>query len=451
MKKRTTRIVISFLSVAVIVLAGWAIFLNKQNTDYERFVAASHQHAFSEFVTAVSQMDDALQKSMYATTPSMINAVCTEIFGKSMTAQMSVAALPFSTQELEQVSTFISKVGDYTFALSRNSSASGAYTEEEIGNLKSLSETATTLSQNLKNLEADLNAGVISMDEIIRSESNIDSKAEGETVQLSGSMKLIESEFPEMPVLIYDGPFSDHLSQRVAKVLENQDVVTEEEARAQASAFTGLSKANMQLIGKTENDVPCYYFQSNLEDGEITIKVTERGGYVISVLNSRVFYEGTTTAEQAIETAKQFLEKRGYTDMAESYYILQNNVYTINFAYMQDGVLCYSDLMKVSVASDTGTVCGFESKGYIYNHYIRQLPEVLVSEDEARGLVSPMLTEIDYQLCIIPSLGEKELFCHEFKCESEDGRHYLIYVNAVTGAQEKILILIEDETGALTI
>lgn len=449
MKKKTNIIVISFLSIAVIVLAGWAYSLQMRNTDYERFVKASYQHAFSELVTSVSQMDNALQKSMYATTPSMINTVCNEIFGRSMTAQMSVSALPFSTQELEQVSAFISKVGDYSYSLSKKSSTVDAYTEEEIGNLKSLSETATLLAQNLENLETDLNAGVISMDQIIKGQSNIE--AGTETTQLSGSMKLIESEFPETPTLIYDGPFSDHLSQRTAKVLENEDTLTEDEARAKASEFTGLSKANMQLIGKTENDVPCYYFQSDLENGQVTIKVTEQGGHVISVLNSRTFNEGSTTKDQAIEIAKQFLEKRGYTDMAESYYILQNNVFTINFAYKQDGVLCYSDLVKVAVAADTGTVCGFEARGYIYNHYVRDMPEVQVSEDEARALVSCSLKEIDYQLCIIPSTGENELFCHEFKCETEDDRHYLIYINAVTGEQEKILILIEDETGALTI
>ena len=47
--------------------------------------------------------------------------------------------------------------------------------------------------------------------------------------------------------------------------------------------------------------------------------------------------------------------------------------------------------------------------------------------------------------------GKYEILCHEFKCEAEDGRHYIIYVNAVTGEQEKILILLEDENGALTL
>ena len=47
--------------------------------------------------------------------------------------------------------------------------------------------------------------------------------------------------------------------------------------------------------------------------------------------------------------------------------------------------------------------------------------------------------------------GKLETLCHEFKCAAPDGRHYIIYVNALTGAQHKILILLEDESGALTL
>jgi hypothetical protein len=41
------------------------------------------------------------------------------------------------------------------------------------------------------------------------------------------------------------------------------------------------------------------------------------------------------------------------------------------------------------------------------------------------------------------------VFCHEFKCEAEDGRHYITYVNAENGRVERILILIESENGTL--
>ena len=54
-------------------------------------------------------------------------------------------------------------------------------------------------------------------------------------------------------------------------------------------------------------------------------------------------------------------------------------------------------------------------------------------------------------MALVPSDGKYERLCYEFKCQDENERHCIIYVNAETGEQEKILILIEDETGALTI
>ena len=129
----------------------------------------------------------------------------------------------------------------------------------------------------------------------------------------------------------------------------------------------------------------------------------------------------------------------------------QSGVLTVNFAYRQGEVLCYSDLVKVSVALDNGKVCGFEAKGYLTAHTRRDLPAAEVDEDTARAAVPEGLTVLAQQLALVPSDGKYETLCREFKCEAPDGRHYIIYVNAVTGEQEKILILLEDASGALTL
>ena len=43
------------------------------------------------------------------------------------------------------------------------------------------------------------------------------------------------------------------------------------------------------------------------------------------------------------------------------------------------------------------------------------------------------------------------MLTHEFKCQTAEGKHILVYVNAQTGQEEKILILLEDESGTLVI
>ncbi len=120
MRRKWAILSISYLSCAVVALGifSWAQY-NRAET-YNRQVAASYQHAFAELVTSMSEIDTALQKSLYATSPTMAGAICTEVFGKAMTAQMTLGVLPFSTQELEQTASFISRVGDYAYSLSRS-------------------------------------------------------------------------------------------------------------------------------------------------------------------------------------------------------------------------------------------------------------------------------------------------------------------------------------------
>ena len=129
----------------------------------------------------------------------------------------------------------------------------------------------------------------------------------------------------------------------------------------------------------------------------------------------------------------------------------QGGILTVNYAYRQGDVLCYSDLVKVSVALDSGRVCGFESRGYLSAHCARDLPAPAVSAEQARAAVPDTLEVLAAQTALVPSDGKVETLCHEFKCAAPDGRHYIIYVNALTGVQHKILILLEDESGSLTL
>ena len=61
-----------------------------------------------------------------------------------------------------------------------------------------------------------------------------------------------------------------------------------------------------------------------------------------------------------------------------------------------------------------------------------------------------MLKVLAHEMAVIPTSGKNEAFCHEFKCEN-GGNRYIVYINAETGNEEKILILLENENGTLTI
>ena len=60
------------------------------------------------------------------------------------------------------------------------------------------------------------------------------------------------------------------------------------------------------------------------------------------------------------------------------------------------------------------------------------------------------LEVIENSMAVVPTDGENEVFCYEFLCKTADGQRMLVYIDAASGEEENMLILIEDETGILT-
>lgn len=449
--RRWTVRTVSFLLAAFVVLGGLAIQGQREATAYKRYLANSRRHAFAELATGLSELDADLQKGLYATSPAMLSALCTQIFGKAMSAQMALGELPYGSVELEQTAAFLAKTGDYAAALSRTAAVNGGCTQDQREALRGLSSAAATLSTQVAALEADLWVGAATLDDVEAAEARL-SAADGEGQEVAGTVyKTIEEDFPELPSLIYDGPFSEHIASRVPRMLENHPTVTQDEARLAAAKFLDLKPEIFTLTSAGAGKIPTYSFSAAVDGGEVYVEVTQAGGLVMEVLSSRVAGEPVLSRERAVSQALEFLTQRGYPSMKESYFIDQGGVLTINFAAVQDGVVCYPDLVKVSVALDTGRVVGFESEGYLMNHTVRELPAFPVDEAQAKMVVSPELTILSHEMALIPSGGEYEALCHAFKCQTADERHVLVYVNTQTGQEEKILILLEDESGTLVI
>lgn len=449
--RRTLIRAASYLTAAFVVLGGMVIAKHQETLQYRRFVLNSYQHAFAELTESMDGISTALQKGAYVTSPSMISSLCMDVFGKAMSAQMAMGELPYANVELEQTAAFIARVGDYACALARSAAANGGYTDEQLEAVSALARQASSLSAQLSALEADIQSGTRTLDDVPAAQARLAQTQESGDIPGGSAFQEIESEFPEMPTLIYDGPFSQHLDNRVPLMLDGREEVDPETAKAAAASFLGLKPGIFTLVSQVDGELPAYTFSAAVDGGELTISVTRQGGMVLSLTNSRAIGPAGLTVEQASELARTFLEERGYAGMAESYYINQGNVLTINFAAAQDGVICYPDLVKVSVGLDTGSIVGFESHGYLMNHTSRALPEAAVTLAQAQTKLSPRLRQLAHQLAVIPTSGSHEVFCWEFKCETEDGQHLIVYLNALTGAEEKLFLLLEDESGTLVL
>ena len=122
---------------------------------------------------------------------------------------------------------------------------------------------------------------------------------------------------------------------------------------------------------------------------------------------------------------------------------------TINYAAVENNVILYPDLIKVKIALDNGEICSVECSGYIYNHVKRNNVIPRLTEEEARSKVNSNI-DIKYSgLAIIPLENNEEVLTYEFRGKIND-KEVLVYINADTGEEENILVILETPGGILT-
>lgn len=158
-KRRKQVLAASFLAGAFAVTAGFAVQGHARAAQYRRMLDNTYQHAFTELATAAGELDVALRKVTYATSPELFSALCAQAYSKALAAQSALGELPYGNVELEQTAAFLAKTGDYAMALARDAYGETACTEAHRETLRGLAGAASTLSGALQSLLAGAGRG----------------------------------------------------------------------------------------------------------------------------------------------------------------------------------------------------------------------------------------------------------------------------------------------------
>ena len=444
--------VISSVAIGIIVFAlaigvavkktGEAEMLsNELNDVYTRSVL--------QVVDSINDVDTALLKGSVTNSPALLSNLSSEIYRQATFAQANLGELPLGNAELDNTSKFLSQVGDFTYSLSNKVLNGGKITDEEKKQMASLSKYASSLSDSLYNIEKRLMNNEISL----VSKNNSVSASDKKQTPLSEGLSNVEKDFQEYPSLIYDGPFSDHINKMEAKYTKGKSSVSKEGAEKKIAHFiTDTKIQKLTFRGESEGTIKTYLYNGADENNtDFSVEISKMGGDVLYMLKNRNVSSASLTAKDAIKIGSDFLIKNGYNSMKESYYETQNNTITINYAYVQNGITMYPDLIKIKIALDNGEILGFESQGYLMAHEeTRNLSEPLISMEDAKLNISKNLKVEKSSLAVIPLDGGKEVLCYEFYGKFNN-KNFIVYVNTLTGNEEKILMLMIDEKGTLTI
>lgn len=440
-KRRRIRL-FSFAAAVVLALSVFAIAGTVRANRYERQLRASGERALAELDDSLSSMQTNLQKGVYANTAPMLGTMATELWREATSAKSSLAVLPLSDTRLDNTYKFLSQVGDFVMSLSRKVEAGEQITDDERQQMFALLDFAETLSTQISDMRTQLYEGFL---DFTAAENTLAADAE-QIGTLSGDMEDTEQALTEYPSLIYDGPFSDHINQMESELLAEAEELTQEQAHERAAEILGLSKDALTFVGTEEDNSAAYVFGTE----DATIAVTKRGGYLLYLLSGSFVGEATLQYEDARTYAADFLTHCGFTDMQESYYTVSDGICTINYAYTENGYICYPDLIKVSVSLADGTVLSADCRGYVMNHKARTYTAPAVTREAAEANVSPLLTVTDTRLAVIPTDSGGEALTYEFHCKNESDKEFLVYISTQTGYEEEILLLLYADDGVLT-
>lgn len=431
--------VISFLTAFIIALGAF-VFIEKSKVKKLK-IDAEYRYSMnlSELNGSLYNISLALRKSLYASSATQFGVIAAELSAESTVAKNALSQLPPSAEEISNVNKFLSQVGDYTLYLSKKVISGQNISDDERTNLHTLAVSAASLSGKVENIKADYEQeGVWDLEF---------SKDIEESVSGSFSDNLLELEelLSDYPTLIYDGPFSDHMLNGTSLLLDNSQEITLEEAITVASEVLKTDAKNIKRAEDINGKIPSFCFNF----GESSVAVTKKGGYVLYMRIYREIAEHKISYEDALELGQEYLQTATETKFEPTYYFSDEGVCVINFAAKVGTTLCYTDLVKVGIALDTGEIVLLESAGYLSNHYDRTIVAPSYSVADATEKLSKSLKVNAVKRAIIPTDGNKEKHCYEFNCTGIDNEELLVYMNVKNLEEEKILLVLKTDGGTL--
>ncbi len=440
--------------VAVIALVGvsvWGYYQNRQLRDMKILMENQYSRAFLDLNEYVDNVEVLLAKTMVTSTPRSTSAMLEDVWRQANLAQTNMGQLPVAPPILEKTSNFLTQVGDMAYAYNTKTAKGNPLSDEEYKTLEKMHGYSLSLQNSLHGIEEQINNGKMSWGTAggPRKLSTQSTK----NIQTS-QFENVDKNFQEYPTMIYDGPYSDHMLKVNPIGLKDKNV-TPSEAEEIVRKMIGNDKIKSvtRLEDNGDASIKTYRFKVDYKekrDGDgAEVDITQKGGQLFWMLRNRTVSDGKLSVGAAKKAAKSFLDKNGFASMKETYYMKTDGTATICYAYEQEGTTVYPDLVKVKVALDDGEVLGVEAKGYLHNHKTRDIPATKLTLEQAKGKINHRLKIDNQGKAIIPTDFKTEKYCYEFQGKVGD-QTFIIYINALTGDEEDVLMLVSTDEGTLT-
>ncbi len=425
------------LGVTVLALSSVLAMTLFVPDDMDAEMASAYQKSYYDTVSYVNNMDLGLSKTISTKDDGARQQYLLDLAVNSELAENDINRLPLQDEDKFYTTKLINQIGDYAKYLYNKIIDGESLTNEDISALKQLYECNKELKIALGEISSEMGSKYDFVK--LRSKNNV----------LVSGMEKLQNLSVEYPELIYDGPFSDGRTNRQIKGLDGEEVSPEEAKKIFTELFNDYGITDIKDDGETTGDFVAYNFTAKSNGNELFAQITKKGGRLLMFDCFEDCNEINYDGEDLISTAKEFLSAAGFKDMQPVWVSSSNAVTSMNFAYEIDGVIVYSDLVKVTVCQTSGMVTGLEASGYFMNHVERTVSSPEISKTVAREKVSDDLEILGTRIVLIPKGNSSERLAYEFKCVNANDELYYVYIDAKTGKQLQMFKVISSEDGIM--
>lgn len=422
MTRRGKYVTVAVSLAAVVLIASLLtglFYIKKNHSKTLTELESGYQSNFYAMREGINTVESNIAKIMVSASDAESGILAAQNHRAASEALDSLGRLPIKRENTVKTVKFLNQLEDWSYSLTA-AALRGKDLTEYRAQAENLLAAATQLKERIDNILAKVKEDFLIINHV------------GDSELLSFDFKEKDSEpDDEYPSLIYDGPYSDAEQKKSFGALESLKEIGADEAKKAAIDYGFLDPT---IIG--EGDEPqSFIFSCNYDGKDAFVEISKKGGLILlaNVLTDKDMSD--IDENFAIKKASEYARKLGYASFVPVWYNQVDGEAVVNFAGMESGVICYTNLIKVKVNS-AGEFGGVEATGYSRTHEESELKPVLTAS-EAVSRTSPILTVKNVRLALIPD-GRTERLCYEVTA-SYKGATYFVYIDANDGEEAEIM------------
>lgn len=443
---------IGTLTAALLISLGWGFNEYRLAGDYRLLVENTNHRALNDLASHLDQLESDMAKGNVASNPTQKILYLSQISSKSDSALKDFAQIPAEQTGLSYISQFLVQVGDFSRTLTQRIAAGGTLSEEEDKTLNDWHERLMPINQKVQDLivrmdtenlvwtdpaptmRQRLGFGGTKIAEAAADGSEAPSKS------VRSGLDQLDASLQKLPPFSYTGEYSTRV---VSKPLGlPTGTVTKEQAQGAARAFltkAGYINSEPEFSVNSQGAMAGYTWTYK----EAYLDVSQQGGVVTFYRDQRSIEPRKLTQEEATAKAKTVMIELGWQLVLTSSEDFGSYI-QFDFVAEKEGVMIYPDKVRLMIALDNGQLVGFDAVPYYSFHHARTFPPKITMDQAAKKL-RPDFQVTEKRLAVIAK-GNQEVYCYEFRGKYQ-GEEYLLYLDASTGAEEKIQRILKTPRG----